>query len=288
MGPLKVFEAGEYHTIKGFKVAVCSYQIESRKVLARDNLKVQTAPPPAKPKKTQTYVGSKPTNIQKEGCESSMINTPKSVRQHASYVSGKGSHLDSTIMTRNYGYQENVHSQEIYDSDLFADKTLGGENSIYNTEVSNEKLLQEVMQEIEQLEASTRGRQNIISYPPRGELDGSSCDLMGQVLYPKKKYCQELYHNVNNQDPFYDSFDQYSYEQSMPVSYLPQAGQDTHYQYHGEYYESYGKEDYPISNHHMKKSRKQPGFQKSGWQDQIEAEDSPHLLWNPADQLPPQ
>lgn len=288
IGPLKVFEAGEFHTIKGFKVAVCSYQIESRKVLARDNLKVQTAPPPTKIKKPQVSVGNNPATVQKESSENSMINTPKSVRQHASYLSGKGSHLDSTHNTRNYGYSEKVHSQqEIYDSDLFADQTLEGDNGIHNTEVSNEKLLQEVMQEIELLEASTRARQEIISYPPRGEPKGSPNDFMGQSHHSNMKYRPDQYQIEVNQGTYYDQYDQYAYEQPVSDSYLPQDEQDFHYQYSGQYFDSYGKAEYPIPNQHMKKSRKPPGSHKAGWQNQIEAEDSNLMLWNPADQLPP-
>ena len=286
VGPIKVFEAGEYHTIKGFKVAVCSYQIESRKVLARDNLKVQTAPPQPKAKKPQTSCGVKLVAQQNPTSNNSLINTSKNTGQHASYLSGKGSHLDSTVNTR-ANYQDRTHkpmypNKEVYDSDLFADRSLFEEQSFDHPGHSNERLLQEVMQEIEQIEASKLSNTNDPMY-----------DQFENRDYPVNNYHSTQYMNSlpeeyeesqQYQEPFYD---QYAYH-TGPINqgyYRPQPRGQEAYHFQGPSITKFGNETQADPYYKAARFSKQPEPQREDWMKQIDSEDPPLLLWSPHDQL---
>jgi len=290
VGPIKVFEAGEYHTIKGFKVAVCSYQIESRKVLARDNLKVQTAPPQAKAKKPQTSCGTKLVAQQNTTSDISLINTSRNAGQHASYLSGKGSHLDSTANTRAANYHDRnqkplYHNPEVYDSDLFIDQSLFEEPSFDHANHSNDRLLQEVMQEIQHLEATSLSTNN----PNYEHFENRD--------YPVSNYHSNQYMNSlpeeyeegqHYQEQFYDQYGYPTGPTSQNKGYYrakPRVQEVFHFK--GPSITNYGNERQADPYYQAARFSKQPEPQREDWMKQIDSEDPPLLLWSPFDQLPP-
>lgn len=204
VGPLKVFEAGEYHNIKGFKVAVCSYQIETRKVLDRDNLKGQTAAvsshkqkraaQPAKVKPGTTFV------FHEEQSQSQIIGTQNQMHgNQTSFASGKGSHNDSTMNTRHLSRRD--FQQDNGDSSMFE-----GDAAL----CSNDQLLAEIMQEIKMLEMANQqqGEGNQDQVIPSGENLNSTKPSSLQTTSLSKK--SQQFHKPANQLK-----DQASYNNTM-------------------------------------------------------------------------
>lgn len=287
LGPLKVFEAGEFHTIKGFKVAVCSYQIESRKVLARDNLKVQTAVPPTKSKKTQPTGGAKNSNHPKEVNDGSKVCSVKGNVKQTSYISGKGSHLDSTVNTRTPSYPEFSQSQEHFDSDHYQDRSMFGECSVDHTDVPHELLLKEVMQEIEELEAS-----NLVSpahpHSAREKTNGHYLPTSNYQNHHKPQFGNTIEAGYGTsaqyQDPYYASYDYY--EKPSRPNYLSHQEVEPVFSLQGKYCNAPEGESFAEPGMPPTQFRKKHGPSMNGWMQQIESEDPPLLLWHQDDQSP--
>lgn len=297
IGPIKVFEAGEYHNIKGFKVAVCSYQIESRKVLNRDNLKDQIAPTAPKTKKGHEQNKPKPAPIQNKHLNTTIgIDTSKNSGQHVSYVSGKGSHLDSTVNTRTHSYldsrnQQPKHSSKsFYDSTMYAESSLYAEQDLDNSEVSNDMLLQEVIKEIEELEASSRPQppkmmkqtipwtRNDLEYP----VNAHNSYTQQYINFSPDNYGRDQ----DFQDSYYEGYEPYEGENSSDC-YLPSHNNDVSYQVKGHQYSQLPNNGYYEPDYRQPAPSRKSGHPKDSWIKQIDSEDPPLFMWDPQNQLPP-
>jgi len=161
MGPLKVFETGDFHNIKGFKVAVCSYQIESRNVIEKDKLKDITHIEDKKNKNTASTLES-PSGLTSRQLldEDSLAETEQKMNsfQQASFATGKGSHLNSTMNTKKNPSQKDQHRKgehTMYEGDsMFSDMHITNDQ----WKSGNEDLLAEVMHEIEEIEFQQKGQ----------------------------------------------------------------------------------------------------------------------------------
>lgn len=282
MGPLKVFEHGEFHVIKGFKVAVCSYQIESRKVLARDNLKVQTTPQVSKPKKPQPQAaGALPSKTQETkvaGGSTQNLSLPHNL----SYVTGKGSHLDSTANTRTPHYHDRSQGHDSCDFRFYGEPSLfqSQPNNIKESaDDNNDLLLQEVMKEIEELEyhSNTLPKRNfgdpakVIPYYA-GEKNQRPSGGYGLPGY----YAQEYHQDVEQYDPYEQD---YSHDQFTCSQYNEGALAHAAFVHPGHRQVYHQPSDYPpprFSDSHVP-ARVDP--QENAWLRQIDSED-PLLLWD--------
>jgi hypothetical protein len=251
IGPLKVFEQGEFHIIKGFKVAVCSYQIESRKVLARDNLKVQTTPIAVKNQISPLPEGEKNPMFYHENPSGRQLAYNSTGTPQASFMTGKGSYLDSTLNTRTPSYPDNHTLQKLHDSNYYEGMSSMDDMKYTFPEDSNESLLQEVMKEIEELEFKT-GR---IDFSTDSQFEESRFQQRNQMV---------------------------KHEHHQPANYYGPPQKHAPDQVYGEKFAEHRPPDQ--SPHGPAKAPAKGGPLENAWLRQIDSEDPPLLLWSPDQQ----
>lgn len=239
MGPIQVFEAGDFHNIKGFKVAVCSYQIESRNVIEKDKLKDITHVEPKKQKNTLSTLAAITGDSMELLDEDSLAETTRKMAsfQQASFASGKGSHMNSTMNTKaapGHKIHNKKNEDSLYDGDsLFSNSNMPNED----WKSGNEELLAEVMNEIQLIELNKMGPKKPVMAPNSYKRSEQMAPCFNQQPWNGYGPGQDGFSHCNNTHNRvgYHNQDQYGYE------YYPE---DSNY-YESDNYASQQGQAYP-------------------------------------------
>lgn len=276
IGSLKVFEKGEYHTIKGFKVAFSNIQIESRKVLARDNLKVQTTPNPLKSKTSYSSFENTTQIQQNKLFEEPYRNQSKSQinehEYHSNYSNGKGNNLDSTLNTRNNISKD--QSQDNFES--FNNRSIFDRNCHEDIPISNDKLLQEVMEEIEYLESASKASKctNLISKQTFQTQENQKYEI-SKKSSNNENYMNHIFQNEEEEKDYYqDPYLEHNFKREQIKKSYSQQNENPIYDNTKSVSEPVFSYNTPTSNH-----GDQSGSHKTRFTKHIDTENSPFLFW---------